>query len=208
VYNSLVFEGEWRSGSCGRKHYSAKRVVGLRGLVRLRSLLPGAGQLLDLSLWARPRAMDRSDARVLWNASYRRNSHALGDARIAAHLSLFVYALPAPPALVRAGCKALDDRSCNLVHRRGSSHLLGGHGYLRQLVYVNCAANGCCDVGAAEKATPKGGGSAAPTALVFYPQRAQPLRAGLRSGATTALEGNSVGSEKGGAKADSSLCSE
>jgi hypothetical protein len=106
-------------------------------LVRLRSLVPGAGQLLDLSFWARPRAMDGSDARVLWNAPYRRNSHALGDVRIAAHFSLFVYALPAPPAFVRAGSKVLDDRGRDLVHRPGSSHRPVGLCHLRQFVPLN-----------------------------------------------------------------------
>src|SRR2546429_116955 len=123
-------------GSDGRKSYSAKHLVGARGLVRLRPLVPRAGQLLDLSFWARPRAMDGSDARVLWNAPYRRNPHALGDVRITAYYSLFVYALPASPASVRAGCKIMDDRNRDLVHRPGSSHRPGGLGHLRQFVSV------------------------------------------------------------------------
>ncbi len=133
-------------GSDGRKSYSAKHLVGARGLVRLRPLVPRAGQLLDLSFWARPRAMDGSDARVLWNAPYRRNPHALGDVRITAYYSLFVYALPASPASVRAGCKILDDRNRDLVHRPGSSHRRGGLGHLRQFISVNRAiASGCSD---------------------------------------------------------------
>jgi hypothetical protein len=59
------------SGSRGRKSYSAKHLVGARGLVRLRPLVPGAGQFLDLSFWARARALDGSDARVLWKAPHR-----------------------------------------------------------------------------------------------------------------------------------------
>src|SRR6266481_8934890 len=125
--------------SDGRKSYSAKHLVGASGLVRLRPLVPRAGQLLDLSFWARPRAMDGSHARVLWNAPYRRNSHALGDVRITAYYSLFVYALPASPASVRAGCKILDDRDRHLVHRPGSSHRRGGRDRLRQFVSVNRA---------------------------------------------------------------------
>src|SRR5882672_5357104 len=105
-----------------RKSYSAKHLVGARGLVCLRPLVSRAGQLLDLSWGARPRTMDGSDARVLRKAPYRRNSHSLGDLRIATHFSSFVYALPAPPAFVRAGCKALDDRSRHFVHSPGSIH--------------------------------------------------------------------------------------
>ena len=80
--------------------------------------------------------MDGSDARVLWNAPYRRNPHTLGDVRITAYYSLFVYALPASPASVRAGCKIMDDRNRDLVHRPGSSHRPGGLGHLRQFVSV------------------------------------------------------------------------
>jgi hypothetical protein len=114
-------------------------LVGARGLVRLRPLVPRACQLLDLSFWARPRAMDGSDARVLRNAPYRGNPHALGDVRITAYNSLFVYALPASPASVRASCKILDDRNRDLVHRPGSSYRLGGLGHLRQFISVNRA---------------------------------------------------------------------
>jgi hypothetical protein len=81
------------SGSDGRKSYSAKHLVGASGLVRFRPLVPGTGQLLDLSFWPRPGAMDGSDARVLWNAPYRRNSHALGNVGITAYYSQFVYFL-------------------------------------------------------------------------------------------------------------------
>src|SRR6267154_3443879 len=131
-------------GSDGRKSYSAKHLVGASGLVRLRPLVPRAGQLLDLSFCARPRAMDGSDARVLWNAPYRRNSHALGDVRITAYYSLFVYALPASSASVRTGCKILDDRNRDLVHPPGSSHWPGGLGRLCQFVSVNRAITiGC-----------------------------------------------------------------
>src|SRR5258708_13353505 len=83
--------------------------------------------------------MDGSDARVLWNAPYRRNSYALVDVRITAYCSLFVHALPASPASVRAGCKILDDRNLDLIHRPGSSHGPGGLGRLRQFVSVNRA---------------------------------------------------------------------
>src|SRR6266436_5736101 len=129
-------------GSDGRKSCSAKHLVGARGLVRLRPLVPRAGELLDLSFWARPRAMDGSDARVLWKAPYRRNSHSLGDVRIAGHFSSFVYALPAPPAFVRAGCKTLDDRERTLVHPLGSIHRLGGLWQLRRRIHVNRATVG------------------------------------------------------------------
>ena len=140
-----LFEGKRRiPGSDGRKSYSAKHLVGARGLVRLRPLVPRVCQLLDLSFWARPLAMDGSDARVLWNAAYRRNSYALVDVRITAYYSLFVHPLPASPAFVRAGYKILDDRNRDLVHRPGSSHRLGGLGHLRQLISVNRAiAKGC-----------------------------------------------------------------
>jgi len=123
--------------SRGRKSCSAKHLVGARGLVRLCPLVPRAGQLLDLSFWARPRALDGSDARVLWKAPHRRNSHALGDVWIAAHYSLFAYAPSASSAFVRAGCKVLDDRERTLVHPLGSIHRLGGFGHLRQFVPVN-----------------------------------------------------------------------
>ncbi len=125
--------------SDGRKSYSAKHLVGAHGLVRLRPLVPRAGQLLDLSFWARPRTLDGTYARVLWKAPYRRNSHALGDVRITAYCSLFIYALPASPASVRAGCKILDDRNRDLIHRPGGSHGPGGLGRLRQFVSVNRA---------------------------------------------------------------------
>ncbi len=139
MYNSLVFQGKGDPGSRGRKSYSAKHLVGTSGLVRLRPLVPRAGQLLDLSCGARPRALDGSDARVLWKAPYRRNSHSLGDVRIAGHFSSFVYALPAPPAFVRAGCKTLDDRGRTLVHPLGSVHRLGGFWQLRRRIHVNRA---------------------------------------------------------------------
>lgn len=131
-------------GSDGRKSYSAKHLVGARGLVRFRFLLPRAGQFLDLRFWARRCAMDGSDARVLWKAPYRRNSHALGDVRIAGNFPLFVYALSASAASVRAGCKVLDDRNRDLVHCPGSSHRPGGLDRLQQFVSVNLAiAYGC-----------------------------------------------------------------
>jgi len=140
------------SGSDGRKSYSAQHLVGARGLVRFRPLVPRTGQLLDLSSWPRPGAMDGSDARVLWNAPYRRNSHALGDVRITAYYSLFVYALPASAASVRAGCKILDHRNRDLVHRPGSSHRRGGLGHLHQFVSVNRAiARGCSGAGKSRK---------------------------------------------------------
>jgi hypothetical protein len=140
-------------GSDGRKSHSAKHLVGASGLVRFRPLVPRTGQLLDLSFWPRPRALDGSDARVLWNAPYRRNSHALGDVRITAYYSLFVYALPAPASSVRAGCKILDDRNRDLVHPPGSSHRPGGLGRLCRFVSVNRALAGGCS--AAGKSTKK-----------------------------------------------------
>ena len=133
----------------GRKSCSAKHLVGTSGLVRLRPVVPRVSQLLDLSCWARPRTLDGSDARVLWKTPYRRNSHSLGDAWIATHFSSFVYALPAPPAFVRAGCKARDDRSRDLVHPLGSIHLPGGFWRLRRRIHVNLAlASGCSVDGA------------------------------------------------------------
>src|SRR5712664_2184265 len=126
-------------GSRGRKSYSAKLLVGPCGLVRLRPLVPRAGQLLDLSCGARPRALDGSDARVLWKAPYRRNSYSLGDVRIVTHFFLFVYALPAWPAFVRAGCKTLDDRGRTPVHPPGSIHRLGAFWQLRRSLHVNLA---------------------------------------------------------------------
>jgi hypothetical protein len=53
---------------------------------------------------------------------------------------LFVYALPAAAAIVRAGGKVLDDRSRDLVYPFGSSHLLGGFWQLRRLVLLNRGA--------------------------------------------------------------------
>ena len=134
----LKAKGDPRSH--GRKSYSAKHLVGARGLGRLRFLLPRAGQFLDLSFWARACAMDGSNARVLWKAPYRRNSHALGDVRIAGHSSLFVYALPASPAAVRACCQVLDDRHRHLIHHPGSSYLPSRFARLQQFVSVNRAA--------------------------------------------------------------------
>src|SRR5882724_667821 len=87
--------------------------------------------------------MDGSDARVLRKAPYRRNSHSLGAIRLVTHFSSFVYALPAPPAFVRAGCKALDDRERDLVHPLGSIHRLGGVRQLRRRIHVSRAAGGC-----------------------------------------------------------------
>ncbi|PYU84299.1 MAG: hypothetical protein DMG50_05175 [Acidobacteria bacterium] len=72
--------------------------------------------------------------------------HEFYGIRITAYYSLFVYALPASPASVRAGCKILDDRNRDLVHRPGSSHRRGGLGHLRQFISVNRAiASGCSD---------------------------------------------------------------
>ena len=139
VQCARLLKAKGDSGSDGRKSYSAKHLVGASGLVRFRPLVPGTGQLLDLSFWPRPGAMDGSDARVLWNAPYRRNSHALGNVGITAYYSQFVYALPASAASVRAGCKILDDHNRDLVHRLGSSHRPCGLGHLRRFVSVNCA---------------------------------------------------------------------
>jgi len=64
-------------GSDGRKSYSAKHLVGRAdGFVFVPWFLVLASFWIYL-FWARPRAMDGSDARVLWNAPYRRNPHAL-----------------------------------------------------------------------------------------------------------------------------------
>jgi hypothetical protein len=124
-------------GGFGSRARNKSHLMEARRLVRFRSMVPRAGQLLDISCGAGQRASGGSDSRVLWNAPYRRSSHSLGDIRIATHFSLFFYALPARPVFVRAGCKALDDRGRHPVHSLGSIHRPGGLRQLPRCIHVN-----------------------------------------------------------------------
>lgn len=77
-------------------------------MVDLRPVVRGAGELLGVSCGTVPRLGCGTTAPVLRNAAHRRSSLAAGDRRVDHHFALFVCALLASAAFVRASCKIIS----------------------------------------------------------------------------------------------------